>query len=204
MIGMARRPFDIAAHGWEKVEYRRGDVLDRGSVDSLVEEADVVVHLAFVIVAGREESREINLRGSRNVFEAAAAAGARRLVYTSSVAAYGFDRDLPALLEEDEPVRGSSRHPYSAHKAEVEELLDEVLARLRPPMPTSSAPASSPGPKRRCCSTWSRWSPSAGRCRGRCAGRWAGSPRCAPCFRTRACPSSSSTTTTSPPRSRPR
>jgi nucleoside-diphosphate-sugar epimerase len=128
VIGMARRPFDIAAHGWEKVEYRRGDVLDRDSVDSLVEEADVVVHLAFVIVAGREESREVNLKGSRNVFEATVAGGAKRLVYTSSVAAYGFDRDLPALLEEDEPVRGSSRHPYSAHKAEVEELLNEVLA----------------------------------------------------------------------------
>jgi nucleoside-diphosphate-sugar epimerase len=126
-VGMARRPFDIAAHGWEKVEYRRGDVLDRASVDALVEEADVVVHLAFVIVAGREESRRINLEGSRNVFEAAVAAGAKRLVYTSSVAAYGFDRSLPALLEEDEPVRGSSRHPYSAHKAEVEELLGEVL-----------------------------------------------------------------------------
>jgi UDP-glucose 4-epimerase len=128
VIGMARRPFDIAAHGWEKVEYRRGDVLDRDTVEALVEDADVVVHLAFVIVAGKEESREINLKGSRNVFEATAAAGAKRLVYTSSVAAYGFDRDLPALLDEDEPVRGSSRHPYSAHKAEVEELLNEVLA----------------------------------------------------------------------------
>ena len=48
VIGMARRPFDIAAHGWEKAEYRRGDVLDRDSVEALVEEADVVVHLAFV------------------------------------------------------------------------------------------------------------------------------------------------------------
>src|SRR3954453_702514 len=128
VIGMARRPFDIAAHGWGKVEYRRGDVLDRDSVDSLVEDADVVVHLAFVIVAGGDESREVNLGGSRNVFEATVAAGARRLVYTSSVAAYGFDRDLPTLLEEDEPLRGSSRHPYSAHKAEVEELLNEVVA----------------------------------------------------------------------------
>ncbi len=128
VVGMARRPFDIAAHGWEKVEYRRGDVLDRQAVDSLVEGADVVVHLAFVIVAGREESREINLEGSRNVFEAAAIAGARRLVYTSSVAAYGFDRDLPPLLEEDEPLRGSSRHPYSAHKAAVEAELATALA----------------------------------------------------------------------------
>ncbi len=127
VIGMARRPFDLGAQGWEKVEYRRGDILDRDAVDALVEDADVVVHLAFVIVAGRGESREINLTGSRNVFEAAAAAGTKRLVYTSSVAAYGFHRDLPDLLTEDEPVRGTGRHPYSAHKAEVEEELTAAL-----------------------------------------------------------------------------
>jgi nucleoside-diphosphate-sugar epimerase len=126
IIGMARRPFDLAGHGWEKTEYRRGDVLDRDAVDELVDGADVVVHLAFAIVAGGSESREVNLTGSRNVFEAAAA-GAKRLVYTSSVAAYGFNRGMPALLEEDEPVRGTSRHPYSAHKAEVEAELAAAL-----------------------------------------------------------------------------
>src|SRR5689334_5147714 len=127
VIGMARRPFDVAGKGWEKTEYRRGDVLDRDAVDSLVEDADVVAHLAFVIVAGDSESRQVNLTGSRNVFEAAAAAGARRVVYTSSVAAYGFHRGMPALIDEEEPVRGSSRHPYSAHKAEVERELEEAL-----------------------------------------------------------------------------
>ncbi len=127
VIGMARRPFDLAGHGWEKTEYRRGDVLDRDAVDELVADADVVVHLAFAIVAGGNESREVNLTGSRNVFEATAAAGAKRLVYTSSVAAYGFHRGMPALLEEDEPVRGTSRHPYSAHKAEVEAELAAAL-----------------------------------------------------------------------------
>lgn len=127
VIGMARRPFDLAGQGWEKTEYRRGDVLDRDAVDDLVADADVVVHLAFAIIAGGSESREINLTGSRNVFEATAAAGAKRLAYTSSVAAYGFGRGMPALLEEDEPVRGTSRHPYSAHKAEVEAELAEAL-----------------------------------------------------------------------------
>ena len=127
VIGMARRPFDIAGQGWEKTEYRRGDILDRGAVEELVADADVVVHLAFVIVAGGSESREINLTGSRNVFEAAAAAGTKRLVYTSSVAAYGFSRGMPDLLTEDDPVRGTSRHPYSAHKAEVETELAEAL-----------------------------------------------------------------------------
>jgi UDP-glucose 4-epimerase len=127
VIGMARRPFDLGGQSWEKTEYRRGDVLDRGAVEELVADADVVVHLAFVIVAGGEESRDINLRGSRNVFEAAVAAGADRLVYTSSVAAYGFRRDLPELLREDAPARGTARHPYSAHKAAVEAELAEVL-----------------------------------------------------------------------------
>lgn len=127
VIGMARRPFDLAGHGWEKTEYRRGDVLDRDAVDELVADADVVVHLAFAIVAGDSDSRKVNLTGSRNVFEATAAAGAKRLVYTSSVAAYGFHRGMPALLEEDEPVRGTSRHPYSAHKAAVEAELVTAL-----------------------------------------------------------------------------
>jgi nucleoside-diphosphate-sugar epimerase len=127
VIGMARRPFDLAGQGWEKTEYRRGDILDREAVEDLVDGADVVVHLAFVIVAGGDESREINLTGSRNVFEATAAAGAKRLVYTSSVAAYGFSRGMPDLLSEDDPVKGASRHPYSAHKAAVEEELAEAL-----------------------------------------------------------------------------
>jgi nucleoside-diphosphate-sugar epimerase len=127
VIGMARRPFDLAGHGWEKTEYRRGDVLDREAVDDLVEGADVVVHLAFAIVAGDRASREVNLTGTRNVFEATAATGAKRLVYTSSVAAYGFRRGMPDLLDEDEPVQGTSRHPYSAHKAAVEAELGEAL-----------------------------------------------------------------------------
>jgi UDP-glucose 4-epimerase len=128
VIGMARRPFDLADQGWEKTEYRRGDVLDREAVEELVEGADVVVHLAFAIVAGGAGSREVNLTGSRNVFEATANAGAKRLVYTSSVAAYGFDRRTSDLLDEGDSVKGTSRHPYSAHKAAVEAELSEALA----------------------------------------------------------------------------
>ena len=127
IVGMARRPFDPAAQGWRKTEYREGDILDRAAVEALVEGADVVVHLAFIIIAGRGESRRINLEGSRHVFGAAAAAGTRRLIYTSSVAAYGFADDMPDLLTEDTPARGDDRHPYSAQKAEVERELEAAL-----------------------------------------------------------------------------
>ena len=127
IVGMARRPFDPAAHGWKRTEYRRGDVLDRASVERLVEGADVVVHLAFIVVKASAETRHINVEGSRNVFEAAAAAGAKRLVYASSVAAYGFAA-VDGLLTEDLPALGHARHPYSAHKAEVEGVLADALA----------------------------------------------------------------------------
>jgi UDP-glucose 4-epimerase len=130
VLGMARRPFDAAALGLAKTEYRQGDVLDRDALDALFAEADVVVHLAFMIVGGLDETRAINLEGSRNVFAAAAAAGprVRRLVYTSSVAAYGFHEDNPQPLTEDTPARGSDGHYYSAQKAELEEALTEALA----------------------------------------------------------------------------
>jgi nucleoside-diphosphate-sugar epimerase len=118
---MARRPFDPASLGLRKTEYRQGDVLDRGAVDALAAEADVVVHLAFIIMGGREESRRINLEGSGNVFAAAAGAPrVRRLVYTSSVAAYGFHSGNPQPLTEAVPPRGSEEHYYSAEKAELE------------------------------------------------------------------------------------
>jgi UDP-glucose 4-epimerase len=130
VLGMARRPFDPEAEGWRKTEYRQGDVLDRDGVDSLVAEADVVVHLAFIIFGSPQETREVNLKGSRNVFEAAAASKrTKRLVYASSVAAYGFhgDEDRPELFTEDGPPRGTDAFYYSAQKAELEGLLSDLL-----------------------------------------------------------------------------
>jgi UDP-glucose 4-epimerase len=127
VIAMGRRPFDPAEAGLSKTEYRRGDVLDRVAVDELVAGADVVVHLAFLIVGGHDETERINLEGSRTVFESAVAAGVKRLVYASSVAAYGFHADNPPLLTEEVPARGTERHYYSAQKARLEEALDQTV-----------------------------------------------------------------------------
>jgi UDP-glucose 4-epimerase len=125
--GMARRPFDPAREGWRKTSYRRGDVLDRGALAALFDGADVAVHLAFAIFGSREETRRVNLEGSRNVFEAAVTAGVRRLVYASSVAAYGFHPENPQPLTEEVSARGSESFYYSAQKAELETVLAEVL-----------------------------------------------------------------------------
>lgn len=129
IVGMARRPFDPAEQGWTKTVYRQGDILDRGSVDALVADADVVVHLAFIIMGSREQSARVNLTGTRNVFEATVRAGhPRRLVYTSSVTAYGYHEDNPVPITENVPARGTPEHYYSKQKAECEAVLREVTA----------------------------------------------------------------------------
>ena len=128
IVGMARRPFDPAERGWSKTVYRQGDILDRETVDALVADADVVVHLAFIVMGSRQESARVNLAGTRNVFEATVAAQCPRLVYTSSVAAYGYHSDNPVPITEDVPTRGSPEHYYSEQKAACEAALTEITS----------------------------------------------------------------------------
>ena len=144
IVGIARRPFDPSELGWTKMEYRRGDVRDPEALREGFAGADVVVHLAFMITgtASRETIRAINVEGTLNAFAAAAAAGASRFVYASSVAAYGFHPDNPVGMTEDWPVRPAERLFYAQEKAELERLLleqaqehpDVGLYLLRPPI----------------------------------------------------------------------
>lgn len=130
VVGIARRPFDPGEHGWTKMEYRRGDVRDAEVLKTAFEDADVVVHLAFLIVGGdRRTTRSINVEGTLNAFRAAAAAGARRFVYASSIAAYGFHRDNPIGMDEQWPTRPADRLFYAQDKAELEQRLQEETTR---------------------------------------------------------------------------
>jgi nucleoside-diphosphate-sugar epimerase len=136
IVGIARRPFDPAAYGWTKMEYRRGDIRDPRALQDAFGGTDVVVHLAFMVTgaASGRAIRSINIEGTLNAFRAAATAGARRFVYSSSVAAYGFRPDNPIGMTEDWPVRPAARLFYAREKAELERLLRaEAAARPNGP-----------------------------------------------------------------------
>jgi nucleoside-diphosphate-sugar epimerase len=143
IIGIARRPFDPAERGWTKMEYRQGDVRDEDALRTAFEGADVIVHLAFLILSGgKEATQAINIDGTLNTFRAAAEVGARRFVYASSIAAYGFHQDNPIGITEDWPTRPAARLFYAQEKAELEHLLEReasshpetALYLLRPPI----------------------------------------------------------------------
>lgn len=143
VIGIARRPFDPEERGWSKMEYRRGDVRDVDALRTSFKDADVVVHLAFLIVGGgKETTHAINVEGTLNAFRAAAERGVRRFVYASSIAAYGFHSDNPVGMTEDWATRPAGRLFYAQEKAQLEHLLEEEAAShpetalylLRPPV----------------------------------------------------------------------
>jgi nucleoside-diphosphate-sugar epimerase len=143
VVGIARRPFDPAAHGWSKMRYERGDVRDRAGLAKAFAGADVVVHLAFQIMGGSTRTRQaINVEGTLNAFDASVAAGVERFVYASSIAAYGFHGDNPVGIPESWPTRPARRMAYAQEKAELDSRLRDAAARhpevalylLRPPI----------------------------------------------------------------------
>ena len=110
------------------VEYLVHDVRSPGLDAVLARHAiDTVVHLAAIVTPGPESNREleysVDVTGTRNVLEACGASGVRRIVVTSSGAAYGYHADNPDWLTEDHPVRGNEAFAYSHHKRLVEEML---------------------------------------------------------------------------------
>lgn len=114
-------------HPLEGVVYETCDVTRDGQLAPLLERhrIDVVVHLAAIVNPGRDHDLEyrVDVDGSRHVLEACVTAGVRRIVVSSSGAAYGYHPDNPEWLRESDPVRGNDEFAYSKHKRLVEQML---------------------------------------------------------------------------------
>lgn len=93
---------------------------------------DTVVHLASIVSPPKGSTREleyaVDVTGTKNVLEACVANEVKRLVVTSSGAAYGYHADNPVSLVEENAVRGNAEFAYSHHKRLVEEMLASARA----------------------------------------------------------------------------
>jgi len=109
------------------VEYVAGDIRDPSAVERAMRGCDVTVHLAWVVGSMHDAPRreEIDLGGTANVLAAMEAVGCGRLVFASSVTAYGSDPTHHHPYTEDEPVVGDQPSAYAAHKARAERLVAE-------------------------------------------------------------------------------
>lgn len=88
---------------------------------------DTVVHLASIVTTGKGSTREflysVDVMGTENVLKACLGAGVKKLIVTSSGAAYGYYPDNPEQLTEQDALRGNPEFAYSDHKRMVEEML---------------------------------------------------------------------------------
>lgn len=124
-----------------RIDWRIADLRDPG-LERHLEGADALVHLAFIVTgqASVETMHAVNVDGSRRIFEAAAQHGVGRVVYASSVAAYGISPDHAAPIVETTPRQRTPVLTYSANKYDVEAFLDDfeashsdmAIVRLRP------------------------------------------------------------------------
>jgi CDP-glucose 4,6-dehydratase len=109
----------------EEVEEVEADLLDADGVAGAVAGCDAVFHLAAQTFVGAgqasaEETVDVNVRGSWNVFAACRDAEVAKVVFASSLKAYGTAPAAP--YREGLPLRAD--HPYDSSKAAA-----DVMAR---------------------------------------------------------------------------
>lgn len=127
IAGDIREPAFLPANAaYRPIDVRGDDVA--GAVSEF--RPDAVVHLASIVSPPKGSTREfeyqVDVVGTQNVLDACIAGGVRRLVVTSSGAAYGYYADNPVPLTEDCPVRGNAEFAYAHHKRLVEEMLAQA------------------------------------------------------------------------------
>lgn len=101
-----------------------------GELEALLDGVDTLIHLGGSI--GPEfdgtGSADVDVDGTRRLFDAAGSVGVRRLVVLSSAMVYGAWANNPVPLTEDDPLRPNPSLAFAVHKAEIERLTAEWRA----------------------------------------------------------------------------
>ena len=121
------RVLDSLRSGYRKnldgfeVEFIEGDIRDRAMVDKAMKDVDYVFHLAAMISVPESMTKiaeciEINNLGMNNVLESAAAAGVKKLCFSTSAAIYGDNPVVPKV----ETMFPEPKSPYAITKLDGE------------------------------------------------------------------------------------
>lgn len=99
------------------IDFQRADIRNYEEIAPILRGADVVFHEAAIPSVPRSikdpvPSHEVNINGTFNVLRAAAAGGARRVVYAASSSAYGDTPTLPKV----ETMLPRPKSPYALQK----------------------------------------------------------------------------------------
>jgi dihydroflavonol-4-reductase len=122
---LARPRGDRRALAGLDVEVCEGDLLDAASLKRAVQGVSTVFHVAAdyrLWARNPEELHRANVGGTRAILEAAADAGVRRVVYTSTVGALGIPQDGTPGTETTPVSLADMVGPYKASKFLAEQV----------------------------------------------------------------------------------
>jgi dihydroflavonol-4-reductase len=125
-IALRRHSSDISLlEDAGKINWQHADILDPISMEEAFKNVDVVVHAAAMVSFNpreRKKIHEVNVVGTQNVVNACLAAGVKRLIHISSVAALGRTRENPFITEDNKFIESSLNSTYAETKylAELE------------------------------------------------------------------------------------
>jgi 2-alkyl-3-oxoalkanoate reductase len=111
------------------------DLRTADTLQAVFDGADLVVHAAAIVAESgdREQFDAVNVRGTRAVVGAAAAAAVARVVHLSSIVVYGGCFTPGAMLDEDAPVVPTGG-PYTDTKIAGEHAALQVAATTGVPL----------------------------------------------------------------------
>ncbi|MDX1451774.1 MAG: NAD-dependent epimerase/dehydratase family protein [Oleiphilaceae bacterium] len=110
------------------IEMVNGDVMHAEDLKNAAPGCDAIIHLAAVyktIADTPEEIVEPAVVGSRNVFDAAKAAGIKRIVYTSSIASIGFSNSATDMRTAED-WNDDAQNPYYVAKTQSEKVAQSL------------------------------------------------------------------------------
>lgn len=126
-IAFVREGADVRGLAGLDVETRTGDILDPASLERAMAGVELVFHAAAShrnYAPDPQTIIEPAVTGTKNVLDAAHAAGVRRVIYTSSAATVGFTSDPRNALTEDDFLE-TATSPYTRAKIDAEKLARE-------------------------------------------------------------------------------
>ncbi|HZK39370.1 MAG TPA: UDP-glucose 4-epimerase GalE [Clostridia bacterium] len=116
--------------GGRDLTFYEGDILDRPMLDRIFAEnkIDAVIHFAALKAVGESTLipltyYENNVSGTITLCKAMAAAGCKKIVFSSSATVYGGENISP--LREDMPL-GKTTNPYGTTKVFIEQILQDI------------------------------------------------------------------------------
>jgi len=121
-------PSEIAPHEFVQADIRSPDV--RTALRGF--QPDTIIHLAFVVNPIRDKRlmNDINVGGTKNVFEAVRSLRPQRFLMASSATAYGAWPDNPIPIHEDWRLKARENFQYAADKTALDMAIKSLADEL--------------------------------------------------------------------------